>query len=188
MLQGLTCELSSPRWPRTPSDLRRGTRPHKRTAPSAVSSLARLASRHELGLEENDVECLTWLAPQKPRIPWTSCSHTVTSKFSLGRHGLWFLVWGQASFNSECSNIWITGETSPWAGVNCLDFDSFFFWLHLYWSIIALQWCVSFCFITKWISYTYTYVPIYLPSCIFLPPTILILIDTGSWVLQWLGK
>ena len=25
----------------------------------------------------------------------------------------------------------------------------FFFFKHLYWSIIALQWCVSFCFITK---------------------------------------
>ena len=31
----------------------------------------------------------------------------------------------------------------------------FFFFKHLYWSIIALQWCVSFCFITKWISYTW---------------------------------
>ena len=29
-----------------------------------------------------------------------------------------------------------------------------------------------FCFITKWISYTYTYVPISLPSCISLPPTL----------------
>ena len=28
-------------------------------------------------------------------------------------------------------------------------FKSFFFFKHLYWSIIALQWCVSFCFITK---------------------------------------
>ena len=46
------------------------------------------------------------------------------------------------------------------------------FFKHLYWSIIALQWCVSFCFITKWISYTYTYVPISLPSCISLPPTL----------------
>ena len=25
------------------------------------------------------------------------------------------------------------------------------FFKHLYWSIVALQWCVSFCFITKWI-------------------------------------
>ena len=39
-------------------------------------------------------------------------------------------------------------------------FFSFFFFKHLYWSKIALQWYVSFCFITKWISYTYTYVPI----------------------------
>ena len=31
------------------------------------------------------------------------------------------------------------------------DWHFFFFLLHLYWSIIALQWCVSFCFITKWI-------------------------------------
>ena len=49
---------------------------------------------------------------------------------------------------------------------------SFFFFEHLYWGIIALQWCVSFSFITKWISYTYTYVPISFPSCISLPPTL----------------
>ena len=51
-------------------------------------------------------------------------------------------------------------------------FSTFFFFLTSLWSIIALQWCVSFCFITKWISYTYTYVPISLPSCISLPPTL----------------
>ena len=50
--------------------------------------------------------------------------------------------------------------------------SSFFFLKHLYWSIIASQWCVSFCFITKWISYTYTHVPIPPPSCISLPPTL----------------
>ena len=45
-----------------------------------------------------------------------------------------------------------------------------FFFKHLYWSIIALQWCVSLCFTTKWINYTYTYVPISPPSCVSLPP------------------
>ena len=48
------------------------------------------------------------------------------------------------------------------------------FFLHRYWSIIALQWCVSFCFITKWISYTYTYTYICIspPSCVSLPPSL----------------
>ena len=32
--------------------------------------------------------------------------------------------------------------------------------------------CVSFCFITKWISYTYTHVPISPPSRISLPPAL----------------
>ena len=36
----------------------------------------------------------------------------------------------------------------------------------------ALQWCVSFCCITKWISYTYTYMPISPPSCVSLPPSL----------------
>ena len=46
------------------------------------------------------------------------------------------------------------------------------FFKHLYWSITALQWCVSFCFITKLISYTYTYIPISPPSCISLPSSL----------------
>ena len=51
-------------------------------------------------------------------------------------------------------------------------FISFFFLKHLYWGIIALQWCVSFCLITKWISYTYTCIPISPPSCISLLPSL----------------
>ena len=53
-----------------------------------------------------------------------------------------------------------------------LQFLFSYFLLFLYWSVIASQWCVSFCFITKWISYTYTYIPISPPSWVSLPPTL----------------
>ena len=36
----------------------------------------------------------------------------------------------------------------------------------------CFTWCVSFCFVTKWISYTYTYIPISPPSCVSLPPSL----------------
>ena len=38
-----------------------------------------------------------------------------------------------------------------------------FFPQHLYWSIITLQWCLSFCCMTKWISHMYNISPYPLP-------------------------
>ena len=47
-----------------------------------------------------------------------------------------------------------------------------FLFFFLLTSLLEYDCFVSFCFITKWISYTYTCVPISLPSCISLPPTL----------------
>ena len=75
--------------------------------------------------------------------------------------GLFFVAWYKRQKIENGTNVYWN------KGLAKIVAFFFFFW-HLYWSIIALQWCVSFCFITKWISYTY--VPISLPSCVSLPP------------------
>ena len=53
-------------------------------------------------------------------------------------------------------------------GSKLLPRKFFFFFSHLYWSIIASQYCVTFCCTPKWISHMHTYVPISPPSR--LPP------------------
>ena len=68
----------------------------------------------------------------------------------------------------------------PWYFHSLVTFTAYFFsfiyiyifFLHLYWSIIALHCFVSCCCITKWISYMYTYIPVSPPSCVSLPPTL----------------
>ena len=49
---------------------------------------------------------------------------------------------------------------------------SFFFLIHIYWSIIASQYYVSFCCTTKWVSHMHIYVPISPPSWASLPPSL----------------
>ena len=58
------------------------------------------------------------------------------------------------------------GEFLEVTGCYVFHIAFLFFLKHLYWSMIALQWCVSFCCITKWISYMYTFIAISPPSCI----------------------
>ena len=91
----------------------------------------------------------------------------------------------------QAQQLWLTGPAAPRhvgssqtrtrTHVPCISRQTLnhcttreapiFFFKHLYWSIIALQWCARFCLTTKWISYTYTYIPISLTSFISLPPS-----------------
>ena len=64
-------------------------------------------------------------------------------------HGMWILVPGPGiepappALEAWSVNQWTAREVPP------ITFIYLFILKHLYWSIIALQWCVSFCFITK---------------------------------------
>ena len=112
--------------------------------------------------------------------------HNVTQYFSFRRLYYLFqqskhnvsLWWPGGLWNIEVLHELLSSLFKPIFGLYCwyislvVRFWFCFSFKHLYWSIIALQWCVSFGFMTNWISYTYTYDPISLPSCISIPPTL----------------
>ena len=64
-----------------------------------------------------------------------------------------------------CYSLW-----NPIHNMQC--FLSYFFLIDLYWSIIASQYCVSFCCTTKRISRRHTHVPISPPSWASLPSSL----------------
>ena len=67
----------------------------------------------------------------------------------------------------------IHGTTKPeWQHISLQHGLLNFFLIDLYWSVIASQYCVSFCCTTKWISHMHTHVPISPPSWASLPPSL----------------
>ena len=83
-----------------------------------------------------------------------------------------FFRWLQ-NFASQMLCVWSPNGTSVlWQCSRFYFIYLFIYLIDLYWSIITSQYCVSFCCTTKWISYTYTYIPISPPSWFSLPPSL----------------
>ena len=118
------------------------------------------------------------LAWALPRAAKTNMQNLCESMTLPGYTPLWLHEGQSGSSWPQSRGGIITGGIFPvvssmYAEASVIPWLLFFFFLkHLYWSIIASQWCVSFCFITKWISYRYTHVPISPPTRISLPPTL----------------
>ena len=92
--------------------------------------------------------------------PW---SLRFITQFTLTPHPL-SPGWPQIPATALCfpvSDFWLKRK-----GWNSFFLFFFFFLINFYWSIVALQCCVSFYCMAKLISYTYTHIPTFLD---FLP-------------------
>ena len=59
---------------------------------------------------------------------------------------IWFYIWGNYDLKEQC--LWTQNITA----------GKWNFLINFYWSIVALQYGISFCCTAKWISYMYTYI------------------------------
>ena len=105
---------------------------------------------------------------------YKSCACIV--RFSPKNFIFWAIVSGTVFFfQLAIKHEFISGNSIPFHWSICLSlcqYHTVFLKIDLYWSIIASQYCVSFCCTTKWISHMHTYVPISPASWASLPSSL----------------
>ena len=81
-----------------------------------------------------------------------------------GTQGLW--EWdpdpGLSSWLGRGRNVLALTHMGWWAALRWIKMVLLDTLKKIYWSIVALQCCASFCYTAKWISYMYTHIPSFL--------------------------